>query len=458
MSDSNSGGKLGLGFQRVFLLITFWLLTCFFGPSHTVNADTGGVSNASEASKTLDALDHIEVYLHTIDKGDLVYNNFGHTALRLINRKSGTDLVYNWGIFSFGDPLFFMVDFYKGDLYYQLGVYPYHLAARQYRAEQRTVWQDKLNLTPQQKKRLLERLDWNNKPENRKYLYHYFADNCSTRPRDYIDEALGGLLKYALFNNKTEKTYRDYIRSAYSLNPEIKIILELGLNSEVDRQITAWEAMFHPLELRDALKAYGQNLISESSVLFRFDPPEPIFADDFYAFSVVGLAFLLPGIAFIGFGIKKASNLALNAPESLFWTQIGFRIIGFFGTFFYIIAGILGLLIPFSSFFSNHEILYHNYNLLLFLPLDFLLVGSAFTLLVKARPMHVSARAYVFIKRYIQAHLIITMGLALSWALDLVKQDVSQIVIHVLPVYVGLLSLSLQFGYRQTSSHNLKDR
>lgn len=457
MSDGYSGGKQGLSFQGDFRLIAFWLFASLLVLNHAGNADTGGVSHASVATETSDALDHIEVYLHTIDKGDLVYNNFGHTALRIMNRKSGADLVYNWGIFSFGDPLSFMVDFYKGDLYYQLGVYPYRLAARQYQAEKRTVWQDKLNLTQQQKKRLIERLDWNVKPENRKYLYHYFADNCSTRPRDYIDEALGGLLKYALFNDKTEKTYRDYIRSAYAVNPEIKIILELGLNSEVDREITAWEAMFHPFELRDALKAYGRDLISESVVLFRFDPPEPIFSDDFYAFSVFGLAFLLPGIGFIGFGIKKASKLALDAPDSLFWTQIGYRIIGLFGTFFYIIAGILGLLIPFSSFFSNHEILYHNYNLLLFLPLDVLLVGSAFTLLVKGRPMYVSGRAYLFIKRYIQAHLIITMGLALSWALDLVKQDVSQIVIHVLPVYIGLLSLSLQFGYRQTHFHNHKD-
>lgn len=440
---------LGLAFQRVFRFIMF----IFLGLAQVEILTADALSQSSKTADPADSLSHIDVYLHTIDKGDLVYNNFGHTALRVVDRISGTDLVYNWGIFSFGDPVSFMIDFYRGDLYYQLGVYSYRLAARQYQAERRTVWQDKLNLNLQQKRQLLDRLSWNVKPQNRKYLYHYFSDNCSTRPRDYIDEALGGLLKYALFNVKTDKTYRDYVRSAYAVNPEIKILLELGLNAEVDRSITAWEAMFHPFELRDALKAYGRGLINESIVLFEYEPPQPVFSDDFYAFSLLGLAFLLPGIGFIGFGIKKASKLNLDVPDNVLWTKIGYRIIGLFGVFLYTIGGIMGILIPFSSFFSSHYILHHNYNLLLFLPFDILLLGSSFTLLFKGRPILVSNKTLTIAKRYIQTHLIISMGLGLSWALDLVMQDVSQIVIHILPVYIGLLSLSLQFGYRQNDLH-----
>ena len=154
----------------------------------------------------------IDFYLHTVEVGNLVFNNFGHTAIRLVDKRNGDDFVFNWGIFDFSHPVSFSYKFFKGVLIYKLGAYPTRFAHRIYKWEQRTVWEDKLNLTPDQKKILYERISWHLKPENISYPYQYFFDNCSTRPRDFIDEALNGSVKALTENQSTHQTFRDMWR------------------------------------------------------------------------------------------------------------------------------------------------------------------------------------------------------------------------------------------------------
>ena len=44
-------------------------------------------------------LDSLRFYLITVDVGNNVWDNFGHTALRLYDENTNTDLVFNWGVF-----------------------------------------------------------------------------------------------------------------------------------------------------------------------------------------------------------------------------------------------------------------------------------------------------------------------------------------------------------------------
>lgn len=73
---------LGLAFQRVFRFIMF----IFLGLAQVEILTADALSQSSKTADPADSLSHIDVYLHTIDKGDLVYNNFGHTALRVVDR------------------------------------------------------------------------------------------------------------------------------------------------------------------------------------------------------------------------------------------------------------------------------------------------------------------------------------------------------------------------------------
>ena len=135
----------------------------------------------------------VHFYLITVDVGDAVWDNFGHTALRVFDENSNTDVVFNWGNFDIGSgAVEFSWDFFKGIMNYQLATSSPRQEFSMYRFQERTVWQDRINLTNPQKVRLYRRLMWNLEPENIVYPYQYFYDNCTTKVRDYLDEALSG--------------------------------------------------------------------------------------------------------------------------------------------------------------------------------------------------------------------------------------------------------------------------
>ena len=60
----------------------------------------------------------VHFYLITVDVGDKVWDNFGHTALRVIDENTNTDVVFNWGVFRInGGPVSFSYNFFKLFLY-----------------------------------------------------------------------------------------------------------------------------------------------------------------------------------------------------------------------------------------------------------------------------------------------------------------------------------------------------
>ena len=93
-----------------------------------------------------DMADSADVYIITCAPGTESYSIYGHTALRVVIPGTTFDRVYNWGIFDFSTPNF-AYRFAKGRLDYLLGAYPYENFLREYIAEGRSVWSQKLNLT-----------------------------------------------------------------------------------------------------------------------------------------------------------------------------------------------------------------------------------------------------------------------------------------------------------------------
>ena len=91
-------------------------------------------------------------YLITVDVGDMVWDNFGHTALRVYDENTNTDTVFNWGVFDVsGGVGAFSWNFFKGIMNYRLATNTPSQEFAVYREQQRTVWQDKLNLSNPQK-------------------------------------------------------------------------------------------------------------------------------------------------------------------------------------------------------------------------------------------------------------------------------------------------------------------
>ena len=189
------------------------------------------------------AEDSMEVSLLTCSPGTEVYALYGHTAIRICNETTGEDWVFNYGVFSFSQP-HFIWRFALGECDYQVGAVPFAYFAKEYEARGSSVYQQTLNLTSAEKRRLWALLLENMQPENREYRYNFFYDNCTTRARDRIEEAVDGEVVYPRAG--TVHTYREIIHQYTGHYPWAELGNDLCLGAEADRPITERQEMFAP--------------------------------------------------------------------------------------------------------------------------------------------------------------------------------------------------------------------
>ncbi|GMV09985.1 MAG: hypothetical protein AMXMBFR55_17190 [Gemmatimonadota bacterium] len=231
----------------------------------------------------------LDVYVMTMGQGDLLWERFGHNAIGIRDRSTGTDLVYNWGMFSFDQPGF-LPRFLRGEMLYWMAPFDAVQTLVAYQMANRSVTIQWLNLSPAQKDSLRRVVEWNARDENKFYRYDYYRDNCSTRVRDALDLVLGGAIRRATEPQPTAMTYRDHSLRLMDGMFWTRTGIDLGLGAPTDRPITAWEAMFIPMEVQRRLRdvripdASGAMvpLVASEDVLFqatrtpeRMDVPRP---------------------------------------------------------------------------------------------------------------------------------------------------------------------------------------
>ncbi|HEX7941618.1 MAG TPA: DUF4105 domain-containing protein, partial [Gemmatimonadaceae bacterium] len=194
-----------------------------------VVAQTPSAPAASAAAPAPKPGSELEVTLMTFGLGQEVFERFGHNALWIHDAANGTNVAYNWGLFSFRQP-HFLQRFLTGDTRYWMGGQDANLMIAQYQSLGRPITLQRLNMTPAQKLALRDFIRWNEQGENRFYRYDYFRDNCSTRLRDALDHALGGALKAATDTIITPFTYRrESVRLTDGARPvQVGIDIALG--------------------------------------------------------------------------------------------------------------------------------------------------------------------------------------------------------------------------------------
>jgi len=148
-----------------------------------------------------------QISLLTCDPGTEVYSVFGHTALRVTDPGNGFDVVYNFGTFDFSTPNFYL-KFIRGRLMYTLSRYNFSDFKIEYRMENRSIFEQKLNLSQEEKDRIFYLLEVHYLPENRYYLYDFFYINCTTKVLDLIDSALNDPEYFSQYNTLQERTFR----------------------------------------------------------------------------------------------------------------------------------------------------------------------------------------------------------------------------------------------------------
>lgn len=385
----------------------------------------------------------VEFYLITVDVGNNVWDNFGHTALRMVDESTDTDLMFNWGLF---DPsvgyVRFAASFARGVMEYQLGVSPPAWELGRYQAEQRTVWQDRLILTNPQKMRLYQRLAWNIRPENIVYDYDYFFDNCTTRVRDYLDEALGGSLR-AQSGALSSRTFRDEVRAHYASAPLIDFSLDILMNERIDRRMTQWEQMFLPLQLREQLGR--ANMLADSRVLMEFDTPPPGFSLYYLA------ALLMIPVLLMMLALRRASIASFSSQPGLTLRMpaLSYRVLGLTGLLIATFSGVYGLIMVLGWLYSSHLDLHGNINLLLFWPTDILGVAVAMRWLLTGQAVSVSQGRHNVLQLYLWLHLLAIVVYLVIGPFGVTGQRVGSLMLYVVPMLMLFTLLVSLAGLRR---------
>ncbi|MHB1057587.1 MAG: lipoprotein N-acyltransferase Lnb domain-containing protein [Rhodanobacter sp.] len=196
---------------------------------------------------------NIEVSLITYGPGETYWERFGHDAIELRDTVSGEAVNFNYGVFDFSEKNFFL-NFARGRMHYLMDAAPSDLDESYYVGAGRSVTRQQLALTAGQAAALRDFLLWNLRPENAGYNYDYYADNCTTRVRDALDKALGGVIGTQLKARAGGMTYRQQTARLMSAQPWLMLLMDLGLGPYADRPLSAWQESFLPEVLQAQLR------------------------------------------------------------------------------------------------------------------------------------------------------------------------------------------------------------
>lgn len=194
--------------------------------------------------------DSATVSVITCGPGNDFYTTFGHSAIRICDSAHGVDWVYNYGTFDFNTPHFYW-KFTRGHLDYRLSRESFADFMSIYQYERRAVWEQPLNLTPQEVKNLHVALEWNYLPENRYYRYDILRDNCATRVRDMVEASLSHRELRVSCGRDGEYSYRQLLRSCMRDTLEWwQLGISIILGHHADHLCSADESMFLPKQMQ----------------------------------------------------------------------------------------------------------------------------------------------------------------------------------------------------------------
>lgn len=283
-----------------------------------------------------------QISILTVDVANESHTLYGHTAIRVKDDANHFDYVWNYGMFDFRTENF-ILKFVKGDLQYYAAAYPYADFEYSYQMENRSIYEQVLNISTEEKQKLFEKLNQSVLTDDKFYTYKFIDRNCTTKVIDVVNE----VLKDKPIQNTLHKdeSYRSvlfpYQQDQFWMNFGINIIF----GHRPDEQA---KVLFLPLDLMKVLDKtdyQGKPLTSEAKIKYQAFTSEKEF--DFFN-SIYSLLLVL--VIFIALN-RKITNIV------------------YFG-----ITGSIGLLFCFIGLYSQHKEILWNYNTLLFNPLNLALV------------------------------------------------------------------------------------
>ncbi|MBC2846121.1 DUF4105 domain-containing protein [Winogradskyella flava] len=347
-----------------------------------------------------------KVSVLTFGPGQSLNDSFGHNAFRIVDKDRSIDLVYGYGEYDFDAPNFYL-KFARGKLNYLISKHNFSDIYYHYSSYDRSIDEQVLNLNIEEKQRLFEFLENNYKPENRGYKYDFFYDNCATKIRDISQDVTVGDIDFITPEDYKPKTFRSLIYEHLNKNSWGSLGIDVALGSIVDREVSANEYMFLPKYIHSFFanaKSNGKNLVKNSSNLYSNKNEKTSGNLLLSPLMIIGAISLF--IVFITYRDYK-NNERSN------WLDITL----------FMLTGVIGLLLLFLWFGTDHTATAYNYNVLWAVPFNIFVVGQLFR-----------KKAKNWFRNYIKFLVIMLCLLSLHWIIG-----VQVFAVGIIPLLIALL-------------------
>jgi len=296
------------------------------------------------------------VSLLTVSPGIETYAQYGHTAIRVNDPENGFDLVFNYGLFDFNSPNFTW-RFVRGETDYMVGAYSYQEFLKEYQKSNRAVYEQVINLKPEEREAVWQALTENIQPENRIYRYNFFFNNCSTKPRDILADHINGKVDYK-WNGKF-KSLRDEIHFFTNQYPWTTFGIDLVIGAKADDSASLKSQQFAPDLL---MESFDKAIIGRDS-----SKTEPLVLKKQIAVSIdeslIEKPTWTPGpklvLWMVFFLVAAISLLEYRKGKS-------YQVLN---AFLFTVTGLVGSIIAFMVIFSEHPTTDVNYLLFWMHPL-----------------------------------------------------------------------------------------
>lgn len=313
-------------------------------------------------AQSINLTEKAEISILTIGPGNYLYDKFGHSAIRVRDKNIGIDMVFNYGTYDFNTPNFYS-KFARGKLLYSLSLSDFTDFFQYYRKEDRWITEQLLNLNNNQKKAVFQLLMENAKPENREYLYDFTYDNCATRIRDILSLALEDKIDFP--TTPTNTSFRDLIQENLHSNTWGSIGIQLALGASMDRHISRLEQQFLPnYVLKANTETHIKNnnkgwfpLVKETNYLNKQKKSKKSsfsITSPWVIFSILG------ALLFISVWRDKRNENRTKYVDITIFT----------------ITGVIGLILVFLWFGTDHQATKFNYNILWAFPLNIFFIKT----------------------------------------------------------------------------------
>ena len=348
-----------------------------------------------------------EISVLTIGPGMSLNDAFGHSAYRVTD--NSMDIVFNYGVYDFNAPNFY-TKFAQGKLNYKIDANNFDVFKNHYIKQNRTIKEQVLNLSLDEKQAVFNYLAKNYEPENQYYLYDFFYDNCATKIKDVIVDGLSENVEFKEPKFFKAKTFRTLIHDNVNWNSWGSLGIDVALGSVIDKQASSEEHMFlpeyiHTFFANATIKNSPEKKLVKQEVII-FDKVETKQSNYFLTSPIFVLGLIGLIIIYLTYSDYKNNRRSKWLDVTLFIT-----------------TGTIGIVILLLWFATDHSATAQNYNLLWAFVLNLFMVGQ----LLKSKPK-------AWFTKYLKFLVIMLCLLTIHWIFG-----VQRFALVLIPILIALL-------------------